>query len=129
LGNATASGTANNAKGAIYLYGPNKAYTALMSALNSTTSRTMYLPNYGGNGYLAHTAGTEKVGDTDTAVYVAANGRITAITTANLKAGKDGSGNTITSTYIPNSIGTAAGDIIYWSDSGTPARLPVGTEG
>ena len=30
---------------------------------------------------------------------------------------------------IPKSIGTAAGDIIYWSASGTPARLAKGSDG
>ena len=33
------------------------------------------------------------------------------------------------SDYIPKSIGTAAGDIIYWSASGTPARLAKGSDG
>ena len=31
--------------------------------------------------------------------------------------------------YIPKSIGTAAGDIIYWSASGTPTRLAKGSNG
>ena len=31
--------------------------------------------------------------------------------------------------YIPKSIGTAAGDIIYWSASGTPVRLAKGSNG
>ena len=33
------------------------------------------------------------------------------------------------SDYIPKSIGTAAGDIIYWSASGTPIRLAKGSDG
>lgn len=31
--------------------------------------------------------------------------------------------------YIAKSIGTAAGDIIYWTGSGTPARLAKGSNG
>lgn len=36
---------------------------------------------------------------------------------------------TIANKYIPKSIGTAAGDIIYWSASGTPTRLAKGSNG
>jgi len=31
--------------------------------------------------------------------------------------------------YIPKSLGTASGDIIYFTASGTPSRLGIGTEG
>jgi hypothetical protein len=34
-----------------------------------------------------------------------------------------------TSSLIPKSIGTAAGDIIYWSGSGSPVRLAKGSDG
>lgn len=43
---------------------------------------TVYLPNYNGDRYLTHTANNNKVGDTNQPVYVAANGRISAITGA-----------------------------------------------
>ena len=36
---------------------------------------------------------------------------------------------TIANKYIAKSIGTAAGDIIYWSASGTPVRLAKGSNG
>ena len=36
---------------------------------------------------------------------------------------------TIADKYIPKSIGTAAGDIIYWSASGTPTKLAKGSNG
>lgn len=36
---------------------------------------------------------------------------------------------TIANKYIAKSIGTAKGDIIYWTGSGTPTRLAAGTNG
>ena len=45
------------------------------------------------------------------------------------KATNDSDGNPINTTYIKKSIGTAAGDIIYWSASGTPTRLAKGSNG
>lgn len=48
---------------------------------------------------------------------------------ANIQAGKDGDGNTISSTYIKKSLGTAAGDIIYFSAASTPAVLAKGSDG
>ena len=44
-------------------------------------------------------------------------------------ATNDSDGNPINTTYIKKSIGTAAGDIIYWSASGTPVRLAKGSNG
>lgn len=44
-------------------------------------------------------------------------------------ATNDSDGNPINTTYIKKSIGTAAGDIIYWSASGTPVRLAKGSDG
>jgi len=44
-------------------------------------------------------------------------------------ATNDSDGNPINTTYIKKSIGTAAGDIIYWSASGTPVRLEAGNNG
>ena len=44
-------------------------------------------------------------------------------------ATNDSDGNPINTTYIKKSIGTAAGDIIYWSASGTPTRLAKGSNG
>lgn len=58
-------------------------------------------------------------------------GTITATTFAGTatKATQDGAGNVIVDTYIPKGIGTAKGDIIYWSASGVPARLAIGSNG
>jgi hypothetical protein len=40
-----------------------------------------------------------------------------------------GLSNVTNDAQIPKSIGTAAGDIIYWSAASTPARLAKGTDG
>ena len=44
-------------------------------------------------------------------------------------ATNDSDGNPINTTYIKKSIGTAAGDIIYWSAASTPTRLAKGSNG
>ena len=44
-------------------------------------------------------------------------------------ATNDSDGNQINTTYIKKSIGTAAGDIIYWSAASTPVRLAKGSNG
>ena len=81
LGNGAASTAADNAQGRIVLYGTGQVATKIQTALTGS-SRTMYFPNYDGDGYLAHTEGTAAVGNTSQPVYVAANGRVTAITGA-----------------------------------------------
>ena len=48
LGNSTASGTASNASGSIFLYGTNTGYTRLVPSNNGTSNVTINLPN--GNG-------------------------------------------------------------------------------
>lgn len=40
-----------------------------------------------------------------------------------------GLGNVTNDEQIPKSIGTTAGDLIYWTEASTPARLGIGTEG
>ena len=47
LGNATASGTANNERGGLQLYSPSTYYTLLVSG-NNTANRTISLPNEDG---------------------------------------------------------------------------------
>ena len=79
LGNSKSATTTANAAGCLTIYGTDQAYTDLRNALTGSTNRTMYLPNYAGNGYLTHTASASAVGGDNTPVYVAANGRITAI--------------------------------------------------
>jgi len=41
----------------------------------------------------------------------------------------DSAGNIIASTYIKKSLGTAKGDILYWSAKDTPTKLAVGSSG
>ena len=79
LGNSKSATTTANAAGCLTIYGTDQAYTDLRNALTGSTNRIMYLPNYAGNGYLTHTASASAVGGDNTPVYVAANGRITAI--------------------------------------------------
>jgi hypothetical protein len=80
LGNSKSATTAANAEGCLTICGTDQAYTDFKNALTGSTNRTMYLPNYAGNGYLTHTASASAVGGENQPVYVAANGRITAIT-------------------------------------------------
>ncbi len=56
-------------------------------------------------------------------------GSITGSAASATKATQDSDGNAINTTYIKKSIGTTAGDIIYWSVASTPARLGIGTNG
>jgi len=77
VGNNIASGTANNARGRIYLYS-NTAYCAkIYAAADYTDSQNVYIPAYAGTMYLAHVSSASAVGSADSPVYVAANGRIT----------------------------------------------------
>lgn len=82
LGNATASGTANNEKGILTLYG-DTAYGVSIATENNqpTANRTIYLPSYAGTMYLTCTSTTDAVGGATTApVYVDNTGRIQAVT-------------------------------------------------
>lgn len=79
LGNASASGTTKNARGAIFIYGTNTSYTRLMSNLNATSSSTIYLPNKTGDSYLIHASSTAVVGSATKPVYIEADGRVTAM--------------------------------------------------
>lgn len=77
---ATETTGANNARGRIRLYGTGTNYTEIIPQANG--DRVFYLPNYAGTMYAAHTSSNSAVGSTSQPVYVAANGRITAITGA-----------------------------------------------
>lgn len=77
LGNSTATGTANNKKGILRLYGTSTSYTDIVGT-NNTSAQVLTLPKTTG-GNLVGTNTTSKVGDTDKPVYIAANGVATAI--------------------------------------------------
>jgi len=77
LGNNIATGTANNKKGILRLYGTSTSYTDIIGT-NNTTAQVLTLPKTTG-GNLVGTNTTSKVGDTDNPVYIAANGIATAI--------------------------------------------------
>lgn len=80
LGNATASGTAENARGYLRLYASNQYYTDLVAQGNK--NHTAYLPNYDGDMYLIHGGNNNAIGGTAQPIYIAANGRATAITSS-----------------------------------------------
>ena len=83
IGNATASGTAGNSQGWIALYTSGSNYTQITTT-GTGHNNYFYIPNYDGNGYAVTAAGTEAVGSNTNPIYIAANGRATAITyTAN----------------------------------------------
>ena len=80
LGNSTAvaasaSAGANNARGAIRLYGSNANYTDIYAQANG--NRTLYLPNFNNTMYLVHAGNNNAIGSATVPVYVAANGRVT----------------------------------------------------
>ena len=52
-----------------------------------------------------------------------------ATATSATKATQDGDGNVIKDTYIKKSVGTTAGDLLYFSAANTPARLAKGSNG
>lgn len=112
LGNATAKGTAGNAHGSIRLYG-DTAYYTIIKGSDVAASHTLTLPLVTGDGNVVGTNTTGAVGSATQPVYIAANGVATAGTSfadatvkkatsadSATKATQDGSGNTITSTYI-----------------------------
>ena len=77
LGNSIAEGTENNAKGVIYMYGPNSKYH-LISPTAETSNITNYLP--AATGYLVTSGSTTAaVGGTAKPVYVSATGVATAL--------------------------------------------------
>lgn len=77
LGNSTATGTANNKKGILRLYGTSTSYTDIIGA-RVTSAQTLTLPSVTG-GNLVGTSTTGKVGDTNKPVYINTNGVATAI--------------------------------------------------
>lgn len=75
--------------------------------------------NYGDNSNQ-----TPNYGDTFNVPYISvdAGGHITDISSHTVQLPSDNA-------YIPKSIGTTKGDIIYWTSEGTPVRLGIGTDG
>ena len=137
LGNGTAVSTAanagaNNARGAIRLYGTNANYTNIYSQTNG--NRDFYLPNYAGTMYAVHVGGNGAVGNATTPVYIAANGRVTTCT--EYKAALDGryvlkSGDTMTGNLIINNTNIKDNqslltlNVSYGSESGLTNGLKI----
>lgn len=80
LGNQVTSNTNAGMNGQLGLYGSGVGYHLIKTALTGSTNRSYYLPNYSGDGYLTHVPSASAVGSNTEPVYVAANGRITALT-------------------------------------------------
>lgn len=78
-----ASGTtdgAHNARGYLRLYSSGSVYTQIVSNLGGTTNYNFWLPNYAGEAYAVHVGSASAVGNSNTPVYIAANGRATIVT-------------------------------------------------
>ena len=78
IGNSTASGTAGNSQGWIGLYTSGSSTTQI-AAYGTGNSNYFYIPNYAGSGYAVTAAGVSAVGSATKPVYLAANGRVTAL--------------------------------------------------
>ena len=107
IGNSTASGTAGNSQGWIGLY-TSGSNTTQIAAYGTGNSNYFYIPNYAGSGYAVTAAGTSAVGSTTKPVYLAANGRVTALDHDVVSAfsyGSDIDANTFYDTGIYNITG------------------------
>ena len=83
VGNGTASGTAGNAAGRLYVYGTSTGRNMILSDVTNGGSPTNYLPN--ADGYLA-VGDTAGVGSKTVPVYMSSSGVLTAITGSSLFA-------------------------------------------
>ncbi len=121
VGNSTASGTAGNAAGRIYVYGTSTGRNLIVSDVTNGDSPTNYLPNV--TGYLA-VGSTAGVGGGYTPVYMDDNGELKAVTkslnsyvtldTAQTISGKKTFSHT--DGIAVNKIATASGNTIYVND-------------
>ena len=84
VGNSTASGTAGNSRGSIFLYSTSTGYTRLTPGTNNGTNYNLYLP--GATGQLVYHTNDTAIGGSLTPVYVDSDGKVTACTVS-------GSGN------------------------------------
>ena len=95
-------GTLNSTLGSVYFYTGNNYTTRLTmnSTTNVTGNRNVYMPNYNGDMYLAHTGSADAIGLAGTAcpvkpVYVNTNGRLTAMCPCQYKEWSIASGGTV----------------------------------
>ena len=91
----------NNYNGQLAFNGDNAPWWRSSNGSSSWTTwkKLVYIPN------------GSSVGSAATPVYVDSYGKVTACTTANIQAGKDGSGNTITDTYVKKAGDTMTGNL------------------
>jgi hypothetical protein len=89
------------------MYGTGTNYTDIISQPNG--NRTIYLPNYAGNMYLIHGSNNNAIGGAETMpVYIAANGRATAITKVNVAHGGTGATSFTANSVIMSGSSTTA---------------------
>lgn len=93
------------------------------TSLNNTFTTTIV---FGANGYLLpNTTDTYDLGSSSKKwrnIYGNLKGNADTAT-------NDSDNNPINTTYIKKSIGTAAGDMIYWSGANTPVKLGISSSG
>lgn len=141
LGNNTASGSNNNARGSIRLYGSSTQYSDIYSSVN-TNNTTLYLPNANGWLIVGGNGSNLGVGSSSQPIYISTDGIATAITGTINNNAKTATGANITTTtnavaYYTNTSGTfgtkasANGALYATSANGSLnwGTLPVGQGG
>ena len=128
---ASAIGTGTNATTERDVY---YGLPTINNAHNYTSSTTIYAPTTGGtstqvligNGTTSAPVWTDISGLVPSSATNATNA---TYATYDASEANNTTKTAIADKYIPKSIGTAAGDIIYWSAANTPVRLAKGNNG
>ncbi len=115
IGNDSSAPTGSNRT--LRIYNSSANFTNIKSQANG--DHTFFLPNYNGDMYAVHTSSNSVVGGNLQAVYVAANGRITASTGS--------AGSQYQPVYLNSGILTAAYPVQYveWSFAANDIRIDL----
>ena len=110
----------NKDNGNTYLKVGSKTLTLLDIAGNTTVPTSVITPAIKNSSGDAPKLGTKQIGSASQPIYIASDGTITKCNTIDNvnnadRATKDGSGNVITSTYLPLAGGTMTGNINFSS--------------
>jgi hypothetical protein len=113
IGNGTAEGKANNARGRIFMYSASSGYVQILPGTSSTYNMTLYLPGPSSNaaetGQFVFHANDTQVGSSTKPVYIASNGKATAVGTIAVSCG--GTGLTAAPSLQVNLASTSAASI------------------